>query len=396
MKKKTLTGILDFPPWKPKIGLVPHLTIETNMTCNFICKSCYNLNHSTVKTPDQIISEIDAGLSRRKADTITLMGGEPTLHPEIETIIQYVKSKGVFCQLLTNGYVFYTDENDTFLQKLVHAGLDRILLHVDTGQEKYSDPIQALHTLFRKTEKYNLLTSISWTIYENEQGKLPSLVKEFMHYPHFDGMLTLLEKSVDLAIQKDYRSNAAHRMFEEYYRLKDELQLVPSIYLPSSLADDKIKWLVYLYYINSTTGKTFYVSPLFTRLYQKLYLRVYKREIFGNPPTRWALKWSLLFSGIIESVLKLKRMGDFLRLIQKSKRTEQIRVHYLAIQDGPEFEPDKDEVSICYHCPDATVRNGKITPVCLADRINPLPGVTNIAETNPALAETVYRHLNEI
>ena len=396
MKKKTLTGITDFPPWKPKIGQVPHLTLETNMTCNFSCKSCYNINHDTIKTFEEICCEIDIGLSRRKADTITLMGGEPTLHPDIDLIIQYVKMKGVLCQLLTNGYLFYTDKNDVFLQKLVKAGLDRIIFHVDTGQEKYSDPLETLHQLFRKTEKFNLFTSISWTIYENEQGKLPFLVQEFMHYRHFDGMLTLLEKSVDDAIQVGYQSNSSNRMFEEYYSLKNELLVIPSVYIPSSIADDQIKWLIYLYYINTNSGKAFYVSPALTRVYQKLYLSVFKREIFGNPPTRRAFGFSLVVAAIVEMALNPKRITSFLKLLKKSKGLKNIRMHYIAIQDGPEFEPDKNEVSICYHCPDATVRNGKITPVCLADRINPLNNTTKNYKINQTLAEAVYHHLNEI
>jgi hypothetical protein len=46
-------------------------------------------------------------------------------------------------------------------------------------------------------------------------------------------------------------------------------------------------------------------------------------------------------------------------------------------------------VEICYHCPDATIRNGVLVPVCLADWLPP-PG-----DGGGAIPDAVYRHLVE-
>jgi MoaA/NifB/PqqE/SkfB family radical SAM enzyme len=94
----------------------PHLTIETNRTCNIKCRSCYNLNNTFVKDYAQIKSEIDKGLEKRNIISLSLIGGEPTLHPNLLEIIRYVKSKNVQCQLLTNGIRFLDDEEDTYLK----------------------------------------------------------------------------------------------------------------------------------------------------------------------------------------------------------------------------------------------------------------------------------------
>jgi len=382
-------------PWKPAMHLVPHLTIETNMTCNFRCKACYNLNTSHVKELETIFNEIDTGLQKRKADTITLLGGEPTLHPNLGEIIRYVKSRGIICQLLTNGYLIYKDREDILLTNLVDSGLDRIILHVDIGQEAYKDPFEVLHVLFSKTEKFNLLTSVSWTIYSGEQGYLPNLIREFSNYQNFDGILALLEKPVDRAILPEFKRNDYPNLLEEHLSLHKNLGLQPSVYLPTSLDDQSVSWLIYLYFINAKSFKTFCISPFLTRIFQKTYLRIFKHEIFGKPPMRSAFGVSLLATALLEIFLKPSRTGSFSRLIRKSSSFRQLRFHYLAIQDGPSFNKEIKKVSICYGCPDATIRNGKLSPVCLADRINPFLRKSPYEEVHEDLAQLVFDHLGE-
>ena len=52
---------------------------------------------------------------------------------------------------------------------------------------------------------------------------------------------------------------------------------------------------------------------------------------------------------------------------------------------------------MCYHCPDATIRNGKLTPLCLADYINPMEGTTETNSKVPeGLHDLVYNHMNEL
>jgi len=395
MKTQDLDKTLNISPWKPDAGLVPHLTIETNLTCNFRCRNCYNYNRNYVKTLDQIKREVDLGLKLRKADTITLIGGEPTLHTELPEIVKYISQKGIITQILTNGSKFLSDNEDIQLKELKKNGLVRILLHIDDGQKEYLDPIKSIHKFLRKTEKLNILTTVSWTIYRNQHIRIHDLLKEFSVYSNFDGLLCVLEKSVDLAIKPGYSNIDWPLLLKEYDNLKQSMNLQPSVYLPSSTDDESITWLVYMYYINCETQKTFSLSPSLTRTYQKLYLRVKKRELFGIPPMRRFFGLTLVITGIIECAIKLRRISELRELLKNSKQGELIRYQYLAIQDGPEYNSEKKRVSICYHCPDATVRNGQICPVCLADRISPLPGKDPPPDTPDDLAESVFEHLRQ-
>ena len=385
----------EIKPWKPAQSQVPHLTIETNMTCNFKCHSCYNLNTNYVKDLKLVFEEIDTGLRMRKVDTITIMGGEPTLYPDLVKVIRYIKSKGIFCQMLTNGFLIYSDHKDLLLNDIKSAGLDRIILHVDKGQDIYRDPPAVLHSLFAKTGKLNLLTSISWTIYKNEQGYLPELLKEFSSYKNFDGILALLEKPMDLCVLPGFNRNQYPNLLEEHTALNNRMNLQPSVYLPNSLDDNSVSWLVYMYFINSTTFQTFYLSPGLTRIFQKTYNKIFKKEMFGKPPMRSSFGLSLVATGLMEMLANPLRISSLLKLFKNSGGFSNIRFHYLAIQDSPSYNNVLNNVAICYGCPDATVRNGKLTPVCLADRINPLNNDNSMNKEYKEIEMHVFDHLGQ-
>ena len=171
----------------------PHLMIESNLSCNIRCRCCYNINNTYVKSFGQICEEVDLGMQKRNLQSITLIGGEPTLHPHLARIIEFIKSKKmkrrIFC--------------------------------------------------YRK----------------------------YACYQYFDGILAL----------------------------------------------------------------------------------------------------------------------------------SALRIHTVVIQNPPEYHPEKKQFHICYHCPDATIRNGMLTPLCLADMINPLSQSHEEMKPVPAdVYRTVYEHMEEI
>ena len=104
---------------------------------------------------------------------------------------------------------------------------------------------------------------------------------------------------------------------------------------------------------------------------------------------------SLLATALLEILLKPSRSGSFRRLVRNSNAFRQLRFHYLVLQDGPSFDKKSKKVSICYGCPDATIRNGKLSPVCLADRFNPYLLKSAFENIHEGLAQLVFDHLGE-
>jgi MoaA/NifB/PqqE/SkfB family radical SAM enzyme len=58
---------------------------------------------------------------------ITISGGEPLLHPDLEKIIERIRSRGILATLISNGYLLSDDRID----KLNRAGLDYLQISID-------------------------------------------------------------------------------------------------------------------------------------------------------------------------------------------------------------------------------------------------------------------------
>jgi organic radical activating enzyme len=376
---------------------IPHLTIETNMICNIACRSCYNLHKNYVKPLAELKQEIVMAVQKRNLETITLLGGEPTLHPQLVEIIRYIKRKKLICQMLTNGIVFLRDKDDIMLDKLIRAGLNRILLHIDNGQRHIHPDIEAARdALFSKFEQKQIFFSLSMTIYKDDQGSIPDVIRHYSHYKYFDGILALLDRDVRALSSVNPASNCKPELDPEYLAIQHDLQIEPTAYIPASLDDKYISWLMYFYYINIKSGVTFAISPKVNRLFRKVHRWLTGHHVFALTVNPNFFMISFLLTCIIELLMHPGKMSALYNLMKQSSGLKALRFQYLCIQSGPVYNADKKEVQLCYHCPDATIRNGKLTPVCVADQINPLPGGWRPDQISQTLFKTVYQHLQEI
>ena len=373
----------------------PHLTIETNLSCNIKCRSCYNINNIFVKDFDLICEEIDTGLLKRNLQSITLIGGEPTLHPDLVKIIQYIKQQGVICQMLTNGVIFLEDKEDALLDSLVEAGLDKILLHVDEGQEEIHDSIdRVINTLFRKFEKAKIFYSLSTTVFHDTQQRAAGKMRKYAANKYFDGILALLVRHCEEAIKPSFDETGASTMLKEYEGISKELGIHPVAYFPTSLDDNEISWLFYFFFINSKTGAVFSRSHTLVSMFFKVYRLFYGRLAFGLN-FRGALFYVVfIISSLLEIFINPLRIASLIKLMARSRLLTALRIHTLVIQNPPQYHPEKKQFHICFHCPDATIRNGKLTPLCLADIINPLPGQEE-KEVPAEVYRTVFEHMGE-
>ena len=121
--------LLDFP------GRVA-CTVFTK-GCNFRCPFCHNasLVVSCSDCPDITEEEILTFLKKRQGilDGVCITGGEPLLHPEIETFIKKVKELGYAIKLDTNG------SRPGILKKLVEQKLvDKVAMDIKNSKAKYA------------------------------------------------------------------------------------------------------------------------------------------------------------------------------------------------------------------------------------------------------------------
>ena len=95
--------------------------------CNLSCGYCneYDDHSSPVPTRD-VLRRIDR-LAALGTGIITISGGEPLLHPDLDEIIGRIRRYGLIATLITNGYLLSRDR----IRRLNRAGLDHLQISID-------------------------------------------------------------------------------------------------------------------------------------------------------------------------------------------------------------------------------------------------------------------------
>jgi MoaA/NifB/PqqE/SkfB family radical SAM enzyme len=95
--------------------------------CNLSCTYCNEYDTSSKPVPTEVmVTRIDK-LAALGTGVITLSGGEPLMHPELDDIIAAMRRRNVLACLITNGYLLTPDR----VKRLNRAGLDHMQISID-------------------------------------------------------------------------------------------------------------------------------------------------------------------------------------------------------------------------------------------------------------------------
>ncbi len=77
--------------------------------CNLACTYCNEFDdHSDPVPLEEMFRRIDR-LGEMGTSIVTISGGEPLLHPELDDIIRRIRKNGMIAGLITNGYLLVAE-----------------------------------------------------------------------------------------------------------------------------------------------------------------------------------------------------------------------------------------------------------------------------------------------
>ena len=115
--------------------------------CNLACTYCNEFDkHSPPVPTAQMLRRVDK-LGELGTSIITFSGGEPTLHPDLDRLIERVRERNAIATLITNGYLLVPER----IKQLNAAGLDYLQISIDNVQPDETSK-KSLKVLDRKLE----------------------------------------------------------------------------------------------------------------------------------------------------------------------------------------------------------------------------------------------------
>src|SRR6202162_3866939 len=95
--------------------------------CNLACTYCNELDDFSKPVPtEEMFRRIDK-LGALGTAVVTISGGEPLLHPDLDDVIRRIRSNGMIAGLITNGYFLVAER----IQRLNRAGLEWLQISID-------------------------------------------------------------------------------------------------------------------------------------------------------------------------------------------------------------------------------------------------------------------------
>ena len=95
--------------------------------CNLACGYCNEYDHSSKPIELDIVKSRLDKLADLGTSIVTISGGEPMMHPELDDAIHHIRLRGMIAGLISNGY-YFTPER---IKRLNKAGLEYLQISID-------------------------------------------------------------------------------------------------------------------------------------------------------------------------------------------------------------------------------------------------------------------------
>lgn len=387
-------------PWTA--DTVPHAILDILRGCNIRCRDCYNLRPDRIRPLAEIETQLDALMRLRRLQSVSIVGGEITLHPELPEIVRRVRGRGLRAELFSNGVGL----TDRLLAQLRQAGADVIFLHIEPQQRRPDLPWpssaehvrQLRSSLAQRVAAHGIEVGLTVTAYPNELSEVEQAVEFALATPEVCYLLVTWWRDVtrmpplhgDLqaglraaAPATDFAPPREMRAAELCAWLRQRFGLAPFAYVGSNIDPHEPRWLSFLVgavHARSGAWRESIRPTGFERAYLRLVRVITRRYPFYQRQRFLPTALHLLCNGLAAGTLR-SRLGLLRRACARGAR---LRAKRLLFQWPATIGPD-GRVVHCAFCPDAVLQSDRLVPLCISDLVQSprSPATPPLAEIFP-------------
>lgn len=357
--------------------------LEPTAKCNLHCEGCYRQNeNNSHKSLDEIRQELDIFTRLRKADGVSIAGGDPLTHPDIIEIVREVKNRRLKPIINTNGLALTKE----LLTELKKAGVYGFTFHIDSKQgrpgwkNKNEFELNELRLKYAEmlAEEGNISCAFNSTVYEDTMKYVPDLVKWAEdHIDIVQVMVFIIYRAVnnekydfylgpkkidmsELVYNEDVPDRTDIQANEVYELIKNKFPEFDSCaYLNGSEKPDTFKWL--LTGRLGRRGKIYgYMGKKSMEFIQTMHHLLFDRYLAYSSPSLTSKGKSMLLLSAFD-----KRLRKAFYRYYKNPVNLFRKLHYQSIMiiQPVDFLQDGRQ-NMCDGCPDITVWNGQLVWSC--------------------------------
>lgn len=367
--------------------------LEPTKKCNLTCFGCYSRNDaSSEKSLDQVRADMDAFVSQRQVDSISIAGGDPLTHPQIVDIVRMIREDYDLKPVLNTNGIDLTPE---LLKQLKQAGVFGFTFHIDskqsrrgwTGKTEQELCELRLHYAQMVAQEGGMSCAFNSTIYRDTMHAVPDLMDwAAEHIDIVHSMVFILFRTmrtdefqyfargeqVDLgddAVYEDSDVNPEPITARELVALMREREPLyePAAYLGGTEDPDAFKWLMAARFGDKHEVHG-YAGPRFMEALQVGHHLLKGRYMAYSAPELAATGRSQLplFGALDRGVRSVARRWLTHGLRHPGALRRKLYVQSLVIIQPIDMQPG-GEISMCDGCPDMTIHNGELAWSCRLD-----------------------------
>ena len=332
--------------------------------------------------------QLDALMRLRKLQSVSIVGGEITLHPDLVEIVRRVRRRGLFAELFTNGVLL----NDDLLARLKEAGANVIFLHIEPQQRRPDLRAESTDEDLKRLrqEKVALIAAhgievgLTVTAYPDKPREIEDAIAFALESPHVCYLLVTLWRDVsrmpaitgDLAagmisssetnqpaVQREIRPEELCRWFEHRFGI------APFAFLGSNLEGGDPRWMSFLTATVHRRDELIQQHCFRPTWVEKTVLET-SRKLTGRYPfyqkqRSWQTGFHLLLNGLAGGSIS----GSLKFLCYATRPGVRLGAKRFLFQ-WPATIDEHGHVVHCQSCPDAVLKEGRLVPLCISDRVS--------------------------